>query len=104
MKSAHVLERIGLAAIGASCGLFVAEGMMRRGTELSVSGWIVILMMLFGAFSFYVGIDLPGRPARNGAPAPMRLRSSVRPEPFLPGLRRFSLSASLRLMTPCVMD
>jgi hypothetical protein len=42
IKSAHVLERIGLAAIGGSCGLFVAEGLMRRGTELSVSGWIVI--------------------------------------------------------------
>jgi hypothetical protein len=68
MKSAHVLERIGLAAIGGSCGLFVAEGLMRRGTELSVSGWIVILMMLYGAFSFYVGIDLPGRPAQKSAP------------------------------------
>ena len=65
MKSAHVLERIGLAAIGGSCGLFVAEGLMRRGTELSVSGWIVILMMLYGAFSFYIGIDLPGRPVQG---------------------------------------
>jgi len=68
VKSAHVLERIGLAAIGGSCGLFVAEGLMRRGTELSVSGWIVILMMLYGAFSFYVGIDLPGRPAQKSTP------------------------------------
>jgi hypothetical protein len=36
-----------------------------RETELSVSGWIVLLMMLYGAFSFYVGIDLPGRPAQR---------------------------------------
>jgi hypothetical protein len=77
MKSAHVLERIGLAAIGGSCGLFVAEGLMRRRTELSVSGWIIILMMLYGAFSFYVGIDLPGRPAQKSTP---RL-----PEEFDPG-------------------
>jgi hypothetical protein len=68
IKSAHLLERIGLAAIGGSCGLFVAEGLMRRGTELSVSGWIVLLMMLYGAFSFYVGIDLPGRPAQRATP------------------------------------
>jgi hypothetical protein len=65
IKSAHLLERIGLATIGGSCGLFVAEGLMRRGNELSVSGWIVLLMMLYGAFSFYVGIDLPGRPAQR---------------------------------------
>jgi hypothetical protein len=68
MKPAHLLERIGLATIGGSCGLFVAEGLMRRGTELSVSGWIVLLMMLYGAFSFYVGIDLPGRPAQRSTP------------------------------------
>jgi hypothetical protein len=68
IKSAHLLERLGLATIGGSCGLFVAEGLMRRGTELSVSGWIVLLMMLYGAFSFYVGIDLPGRPAQRSTP------------------------------------
>ena len=65
IKSAHLLERIGLATIGGSCGLFVAEGLMRRGNELSVSGWIVSLMIVYGAFSFYVGIDLPGGPAQR---------------------------------------
>jgi hypothetical protein len=68
IKSAHLLERIGLAVIGGSCGLFVAEGLMRRGTESSISGWIVLLMMLYGAFSFYVGIDLPGRPTQRSTP------------------------------------
>jgi hypothetical protein len=68
MKFVHLLERIGLATIGGSCGLFVAEGLMRRGTELSVSGWIVLWMMLYGAFSFYVGIDLPGHPAQRSTP------------------------------------
>jgi hypothetical protein len=68
IKSAHLLERLGLATVGGSCGLFVAEGLMRRGTELSVSGWIVLLMMLYGAFSFYVGIDLPARPAQRSTP------------------------------------
>jgi hypothetical protein len=67
-KSAHLLERIGLATIGGACGLFVAEGLMRRADELSLSSWIVILMMVFGAFSFYIGIDLPGRPAQRSAP------------------------------------
>jgi hypothetical protein len=68
IKFAHLLERIGLATIGGSCGLFVAEGLMRRGTELFVSGWIVLLMMVYGAFSFYIGIDLPSRPAQRSTP------------------------------------
>jgi hypothetical protein len=68
IKSAHLLERIGLATIGGSCGLLVAEGLMRRGNELSLSGWIVLLLMLSGAFSFYVGIDLPRRPAQRSNP------------------------------------
>ena len=68
IKSADLLKRIGLATIGGSCGLFVAEGLMRRATELSVSGWIVLLVMLYGAFSFYVGIDLPGRPTQRSTP------------------------------------
>jgi hypothetical protein len=41
---------------------------MRRADELSLSSWIVILMMLYGAFSFYVGVDLPGRPAQRSTP------------------------------------
>ncbi len=65
IKSAHLIERIGLAAIGGSSGLYVAAGLLRRQNELSGSVWIVLLMMLYGAFSFYVGIDLPRRSARR---------------------------------------
>ena len=67
IKSAHLIERIGLATIGGSSGLYVAAGLMRRENEMSGSGWIVLLMMLYGAFSFYVGIDLPRRSARRSA-------------------------------------
>lgn len=67
IKSAHLIERIGLAAIGGSCGLYVAAALMRRQSELPLSVGIVLLMMLFGAFSFYVGIDLPRRSARRSA-------------------------------------
>lgn len=65
IKSAHLIERIGLAAIGGSSGLYVAAGLLRRQNELPWSVWIVLLMMLYGAFSF--GIDLPGRSARRSA-------------------------------------
>lgn len=47
--------------------MYVAAGLLRRQTELPGSMWIVFLMMLFGAFSFYIGIDLPRRAARRAA-------------------------------------
>jgi len=59
VKSAHFLERIGLATIGGSCGMYVAAALMRLEHELFGSGWFILLMMLYGAFSFYIGIDLP---------------------------------------------
>jgi hypothetical protein len=65
IKSAHLLKRIGLATVGASCGMFVAAGLMRLESEPFGSGWFILLMMLYGAFSFYIGIDLPGGPAQR---------------------------------------
>jgi hypothetical protein len=67
IKSAHLLERIGLAAVGGSCGLYVAAALMRLENQMFGSGWFILLMMLYGAFSFYIGIDLPGRPADGSA-------------------------------------
>ena len=45
----------------------VAAALLRRLNELPLSVGIVLLMMLFGAFSFYVGVDLPRRSARRSA-------------------------------------
>ena len=67
IKSTHLFKRIGLATIGGSCGLYVGAALMRPGNELFGSGWIVLSMILYGAFSFFVGIDLPGRPAHRSA-------------------------------------
>ena len=55
-RLAHVLERLGLALIGASCGLFVAGV---SGIDLVGSSQVVLAMMLYGAAGFYLGIDLP---------------------------------------------
>ncbi|MBR0984355.1 hypothetical protein [Bradyrhizobium liaoningense] len=58
IRSAHLLERIGLAAVGASCGLYVGAALLRQKGGLFESGWIVLLTVLYGALSYYVGIDL----------------------------------------------
>ncbi|MCP3370894.1 hypothetical protein [Bradyrhizobium cajani] len=64
IKSAHLLERIGLAAVGASCGLYVGATLVRQ-RGLFESGWIVLLTVLYGAVSYYVGIDLSRSVARK---------------------------------------
>jgi len=66
IQLAHTLERIGLAMIGGAGGLFVAVGLMRVENELFRSEWMIMLMMLYGAVGFYVGIDLPSRLAQTG--------------------------------------
>ncbi|WP_245318519.1 hypothetical protein [Bradyrhizobium sp. DOA1] len=67
IKSAHILERIGLGAVGASCGLYVGATLLRQKGGLFESGWIVLITMVYGALSYYVGIDLSGKVARNSS-------------------------------------
>jgi hypothetical protein len=57
-KTAHVLERIGLAMAGAASGLFVAAHV---GSSIAVfaSEGFIIVMMIGGAVGFYLGIDIP---------------------------------------------
>jgi hypothetical protein len=59
---AHVLERIGLALTGASCGLFVAAHVGRANIDLIGSAATVLAMMVYGGAGFYLGIDLPRVP------------------------------------------
>jgi hypothetical protein len=73
-KTAHVLERIGLAMAGAASGLFVAAHV---GSSIAVfaSEGFIIMMMIGGAVGFYLGIDIPalafhppyGRPSKGGS-------------------------------------
>jgi hypothetical protein len=60
-KTAHLLERLGLAMAGAASGLFVAALV---GTSIAhfTSQAFLLFMMLGGAIGFYLGIDTPPRP------------------------------------------
>jgi hypothetical protein len=60
-KSAHVLERIGLAMAGAASGLFVAAH-VGSSIALFTSFGFVVVMMISGAIGFYLGIDTPALP------------------------------------------
>ena len=57
-KSAHVLERIGLAMAGSACGLFVGAHVGSSVGALTSQGFLLV-MMVVGAIGFYLGIDTP---------------------------------------------
>jgi hypothetical protein len=70
-RVAHVLERSGLAMLGASGGLFVAARLAKTDVEVLTFPIIVLLLMAYGALGAYLGIDMPPQPrdsSRAGAP------------------------------------
>lgn len=77
-RSAHVLERIGLALTGASCALFVAAHVGRADIDLLGSTAGVLAMMIYGAAGFYLGIDLPPAPSDHRMELPLRRRFGSR--------------------------
>jgi hypothetical protein len=60
-RGAHLMERIGLAMVGGSCGLFVAAYMSRAGIEALSSVGFIFAVTACGAVGFYLGIDIPLR-------------------------------------------
>lgn len=74
-KIAHVFERLGLALAGAACGLFVGAHVGSTVPWLTTQGFLLV-MMLSGAFGFYLGIDTPPQPFHpheEGTPAEKKI-------------------------------
>ena len=71
-RSAHVLERTGLALTGASCALFVAAHVGRADIDLIGSAATVFATMIYGGIGFYLGIDLPHAPPDHRMHLPLR--------------------------------
>src|ERR1700761_6615561 len=76
-KTAHFLERIGLALAGASCGLFVAAHVARANFEVLASTTAVLAMTCYGAIGFYLGIDIPPHAAFAERTDPAELFSAI---------------------------
>jgi len=78
-RLAHVLERTGLAMVGAACGLFVAAYMARTQVDILTGGWLVAVVMIVGALGFYLGIDVPpaaAPPAEGAGPDRIEILSA----------------------------
>jgi hypothetical protein len=67
-RFAHVLERSGLAMVGAASGLFVAAHVGSSIAALT-SQLFLLIMMIGGAIGFYLGIDTPPFQEPKGEPA-----------------------------------
>src|SRR3954471_9064694 len=65
---AHVLERLGLAMVGAASGLFVGVHVGSSIAALTSQAFLLI-MMSGGAVGFYLGIDTPPLQEPRGEPA-----------------------------------
>jgi hypothetical protein len=76
-RFAHILERIGLAMAGASCGLFVAAHVARTSIEIFASLPAIFAMTVYGAIGFYLGIDIPPHAALAGRTDPAELLSAI---------------------------
>jgi hypothetical protein len=56
---AHIIERIGLAVLGALCGLFVSALIASANIQAINSVGALFATMLYGTIGFYLGIDFP---------------------------------------------
>jgi hypothetical protein len=56
---AHVMERVGLAIMGALCGLFVAAMVAKANIEEINSLGALFSAVLYGSLGFYLGINIP---------------------------------------------
>lgn len=68
-KTAHILERVGLAMAGATSGLLVGTEVGSSIAALTSQAFLII-MMIVGAVGFYLGIDTPQlafHPSNEGA-------------------------------------
>ena len=60
---AQVMERTGLAIMGALCGLFVAAMVAQAGIEEINSLGALFSAVLYGSLGFYLGTNIPSLPA-----------------------------------------
>jgi hypothetical protein len=78
---AQVMERTGLAIMGALCGLFVAAMVAKAGLEEINSFGALFSAVLYGSFGFYLGTNIPSlsssRTVSSTGSGPIALASAI---------------------------
>jgi hypothetical protein len=76
-RFAGITERIGLAIMGALCGLFVAAFVARANIGQINSLGALFSAILYGSFGFYFGTGTALRPFSGTGPNPIALASAI---------------------------
>src|SRR5712671_3563886 len=79
---AQVVERIGLAIIGALCGFYVAALVARANIEAINSVGVLCSVVLCGSIGFYLGTNIPSLPSGAARRAPSESGSAPRTNPI----------------------
>ncbi len=79
---AQVVERIGLAIVGALCGFYVAALVARANIEAINSVGVLFSVVLFGSIGFYLGTNIPSLPSGAARRAPSESGSAARTNPI----------------------
>jgi hypothetical protein len=98
---AHVIERIGLAMMGASCGLFVAAEIVSGLVATFGTLGFIFAMTAYGGFGGYLGVDVPRHAAhrrRQAKAASHRPAAEPDPVEYLSALGTF-LAALMAMLS-----
>ena len=79
---AQIVERIGLAIVGALCGFYVAAFVARANIEATNSVGVLFSMVLCGSIGFYLGTNIPLLPSGAACRAHSESGSAPRTNPI----------------------
>src|SRR5260370_18024348 len=79
---ARVIQRIGLAIVGALWGVYVAALVARGNIEAINSVGVLFSMVLCGSIGFYLGTNIPSLPSGAARRAPSESGSAPRTNPI----------------------
>ena len=79
---AQIVERIGLAIVGALCGFYVAAFVARANIEATNSVGVLFSMVLCGSIGFYLGTNIPLLPSGAARRAHSESGSAPRTNPI----------------------
>jgi hypothetical protein len=81
-RFAQVMERLGIAIMGALCGLFVAAFVARANIEEINSLGVLFSAILYGSVGYYFGTNIPSLTSSTSSRTFSNIRSGPRANPI----------------------
>jgi len=80
-RFAQIMERTGLAIMGALCGFFVAALVAKANIEQANSVGVLFSVIMYGSTGFYLGVNIP-EPSDTPYRVPVDIASGPRTNPI----------------------